>query len=369
MTPDEIDSKIELLDRRIRASRDEALRRYAMFSNSRSLHSLHAHLGRNNNTFVDSVRTRFNGPPDFIAQWIKGLHDALDRRKQSGRIEYGGKLPTEKVVLKCLEDDFLREYTFLFLTRNFYRNYKERVREKPDDALWSVWFGSGNLSWGLVISPALRNSEWTNDKSQMRRERYVYWTIGHVINTGLVDPGSTSPLRFKTLQDFIGFYRSVLKRVSSSRYEQEICDRYLEFLLDSEKPEQEPLLIPEFRYAGKDKHHEYRIDFTVLNGHTFDFTGFELSPASTHVRVKGMSGKTQTAVNAELRDSWEREMEKRNAYYKRYGVNVITFTDTDLKDLDSCFAAIRAQLMRRLEPTLSVQSALSLLNRRHDSNL
>ncbi len=87
----------------------------------------------------------------------------------------------------CLQDDVLAPYTMTFLKRNFYRNFRERIRAKPNDDLWSLWFGAGNLVWGVVIAPARRNEEWTNEQS-MRREAYNYWTVRRIPATGLIDP-------------------------------------------------------------------------------------------------------------------------------------------------------------------------------------
>lgn len=362
-----LELELSRLDRWIHEHQVAALERFRQFSPGASVHSFHAHIGRNNNTFVDSVRTRFGGPRDFIARWVEGLHSRLDDLKAAGRTGYAGRLLSEQLVLRCLEDDLLRSYTFRFLERNFYRNYRERTRQKPDDALWSVWFGSGNLSWGLIIAPAHRDNVWTNDKSQMRRENYVYWTIGHVLATGLHDPASKKPLTFSDTESFATFYRSVLKRVSNSLYEQAVCDRYLNYLSRSPAPLDEPLLIPEFRYAGSERKHEYRLDFTVLNGHTFGFTGFELSPASTHIRVEKVSAKTQAELNQELAATWQREMSKRNAYFQTYGVAVVTFADGDLKRIDECFAQIDRALRARAAPQASIESALVSLKRHHAS--
>lgn len=364
-----VDQKLNELEQWIRQNQDEALRRYAKFANNPSLHSFHANIGRNNNTFVDSVRTRFAGPQDFIARWVVGLHNTLDAMRASGRKRYSSRLLSEEIVLRCLQDDKLREYTFFFLERNFYRNFRERTRNKPDDALWSVWFGSGNLSWGLIIAPAHRNDEWTNDKSQMRREHYTYWTLGHVLSTGFHDPASAYPMKFNTIKDFATFYRSVLKRVSNSLYEQAICDRYLNYIDRSMNPFDEPFLIPEFRYAGKDKYHEFRLDFTVLNGHTFNFTGFELSPSSTHIRVQKAAEKTQVQLNSELADAWEHEVQKRNAYFQTYGINVVTFADKALKDIDACFAQIEAFLRARDTSCSSIDTALNTLMQQHGLGL
>jgi hypothetical protein len=224
MTPAQVAQRIVQLDALLKQGQRDALARFTAFMPGKNLLSFHAYIGKNNNTFVDSIRTRFGGPNEFIAKWIVGLHASLDALRAKGKTGYQGRLLGEEVVLRCLQDPVLKDYTFKFLERNFYRNYVERTRHKPDDALWSVWFGAGNLSWGLIIAPALRNNEWTNDKSQMRREGYTYWTVGHVLEVGLIDPTAPTPMRFDSVEQFTSFYRSVLKRLSASPYEQAISE-------------------------------------------------------------------------------------------------------------------------------------------------
>lgn len=365
MNSNEIEAKITELDKWIRSNQSSALREFSFLTgkDSVSVHVMHAHFGRNNNTFVDSVRTQFTGSEDFIALWVNGLQLKLSEikiRKQYSR--YGRRKYSEEIVYEALQNQTLRMYILKFLERNFYRNFRARIRAKPDDALWSIWFGSGNLSWGLVISPAWRNTDWTNDKSQMRREQYYYWTLGHVLATGLIDSESDQPLTFRKLSDFYKFYRSVLKRVSNSSYEKGICDRYLDYVSHSNAPLLEPLLIPELRYAGKDTKHKHRLDFAILNDHTSQLTGFELSPASTHISVKGMKNKTQKAVNEGLAASWEKEIGKRNDYFEKFGISTITFVDGDLRDLDACFEKMQKLLQQRSTPPASVEQALRSLS-------
>lgn len=360
-----LEQELSQLETWIRENKNAALQQFQKLSPGASIHSFHAHIGRNNNTFVDSVRTRFGGPQEFIALWLDGLEAMLDDVKSRSLTGYGGRPVEEHLVLQCLKDQLLRQYTLKFLERNFYRNYKERTRHKPDDMLWRVWFGSGDLFWGLLIAPAHRNNTWTNDKSQMRRESYTYWTVGHVLATGLFDPNSKEPFKFTSVTEFLTFYRSVLKRVSNSKYEREICDLYLNYLESSAAPLEEPLLIPEFRYAGTERKHEYRLDFTILNGHTFQFTGFELSPASTHIKVEKVGAKSQAELNLELARAWQREVAKRNAYFQTYGVTVVTFADDDLKDVGACFEQIEAALRARAKPAVSIKSALDALALRY----
>jgi hypothetical protein len=345
----------------VKTNRDAALGRYKeIFDENASVHVMHAHIGRNNNTFVDSVRTQFTGPDDFLAQWLFGLKKKILEISATNTGKYGAEIRSEQIIRAMLFDKILREYTLNFLRRNFYRNFFARIRAKPGEDLWSLWFGK-DLCWGLVISPAYRREGWTNDKSQMRREKYTYWTLGHVLETGLIDPQSDEPIRFSSLKQFLAFYQSILKRLSVSKYEQAIFDRYADYISKSTAPLDEPLLIPEFRYAGKDERHLYRVDFTVFNGHTSDLTGFELSPASTHLHVRGVSGKSQREINDELTSAWERETHKRNAYFEKYGITIVTFVDRDLTDADACFSRIRRYLEQRNRQQSSIEEQLAAL--------
>lgn len=101
----------------------------------------------------------------------------------------------------------------------------------------------------------------------------------------------------------------------------------------------------------------------MLNPYTFRFVGFELSPASTHMSVSGIKDKKQIEVNEELKTKWEKEMHKRNEYLGRYGITLVTFTDSDLKNIDTCFATIRSVLSERAERVGDVKSEESRLEK------
>ena len=140
----------------------------------------------------------------------------------------------------------------------------------------------------------------TNDVSEVRRKKFDYWTIGHVMETGFVDPENDEIVKFSTLTEFCQFYKSILKRVSNSLYEKQFFDSYTNYLLESEDYLLEPFMIPELRYLGLEKKHLYRLDFTILNPHTMDFVGIELSPTSTHMVITKAKDKTQKKINEEL---------------------------------------------------------------------
>lgn len=326
----------------------------------RTLPSMHAIIGSKNNTFVDSIRTQFMNPNDFIQQWIKGLLDINEKY----RINPNTGEKHNNILIYLLKNYLFREYAFTFLERNFYKNLQARTRYKPNEVLWELWIGSGNFVYGLLLTPVFRSGEWTNDVSEIRRASYKYWTIGHVMTVGIVDPESTEKIIFRTYDDLFTFYRSTLKKMSNSLYEKELFDRYIKYLKLSNNIDDEPLLIPEIRYAGLEKQHKYRLDFTILNSHTQEYIGFELSPSSSHMSVSGIkSGKTQTQMNIELSKSWEKEMEKRNSYFSDYGISIITFTDENLKDMDSTFNTIENYLKNRSTTSTTINQQMERLMR------
>lgn len=340
----------------LRKLQPDALSRYcASMGRSLSLQSFHATIGGKNNTYVDSVRTQFSDFTDFQAQWLRGLRSELMR--------HGTPYPDSSAyrIATLLQDPVVQRYTFLFLERNFYRNYAERTRAKPSTSLWRLWFGDRNLHWGLLIAPAHRRGEWTNDKSEMRRADYHYWTVGHVLAEGLVDPSTTEPYRFTDLAGLLAFYRSILRRVSNSLYEKAIADRYVSYIENSSAPLEEPFLIPELRYAGLTARHAHRLDFTVLNAHVMSFTGFELSPHSTHYFMKGITTKTQKEINEDLAAKWDKEMEKRNAYFASYGITTITFADSHLANMDACFEIVAQHLSARPSEVVRVADELRMI--------
>lgn len=80
-----------------------------------------------------------------------------------------------------------------------------------------------------MIEPVLRNGSWTNDRSEIRKANYNYWTIGHIMATGLIDSRSEQPHKFKEPENFLEFYSELIKKTSKSPYEKEICDRYINY--------------------------------------------------------------------------------------------------------------------------------------------
>lgn len=312
--------------------------------------------GGKNNVYTDVVRNEFIDFEDFYAQWLAGLMNQFEQDMESQRKKYNGKCYPENEKynnLRLLKYPDIEQFVMLFLERNFYNKIEERTRHKPDENLWSIWFGE-KLTYGLLIAPVFRRGEWTNDKSEIRKVNYAYWTVGHAVTEGFVDAENNKLYKFKDVTDLTNFYKDILSRLSTSQYEKKIYLKYISYINKSSSPLEEPLLIPELRYAGLKKKHEHRLDFTVLNIHSKELVGFEISPASSHMSVSKLKEK-QVQVNRELSLKWGKEMKKRNDYFAEFGITTITFTDETLLDIDKCFDKIIVQLKKRRDDKPSIK--------------
>lgn len=320
-----------------------------------SIQSLHGKIGGKNNIFADVAYSQYSDYRYFQDCWTKGLYE-----KNKYQIMFDSNNLPDVVTLYL--DEFIREYIKLFQERNFYKHYEERIRMKPDSHLWELWFGQ-TITWGLIISPIFSNGKYCGiDHSEIRRTPYKYWTIGHVLNVGGFVNGENNDLyKIADIDALLNFYNNVIYSMSSSQYEKKIYELYIEYLRNSSNVYDEPFLIPELRYAGKAAKHEYRLDFTILNEHTHEFIGYELSPASTHMQIVNLKQRTQSDVNAELKEKWGNECEKRNAYFSKFGIHVISFADKDLENIPECFDKIRPNLENRKNEVPSMEETIRVM--------
>ena len=238
------------------------------------------------------------------------------------------------------DNEIVREWLNLFLERTFLRNYEALTKVRPTIEESVMWIGQENASYGILVTPRFKNGQWENDKSEIRHFKPKYWSIGHILETGLVVPGEDEKIEFKDVEQYLSFFKNTLVRNSGSVHEKEIAKRYCDFVRDSESQNNVPLLIPELRYGGLEKKHEYRLDFTIINPCNMAKVGFELSPWSTHGLLTGTKDKKQKDINAEALANFEKEMKKLKSYFRRFGITVLVYTDTDLKNHDAIFDTI-----------------------------
>jgi hypothetical protein len=234
-----------------------------------------------------------------------------------------------------------QQYFMLFVERSYLKHYDELAKKRPKVEEAEVWIGQNRADYGLLVTPRFVKGQWENDKSEIRHFQPLYWTIGHVLRTGLVVPGKKQTMPFKDPEAYLNFFRNVLVRNSGSSNEYAIAEMYSKFVLKADDPLRVPLLIPEFRYDGLTPQHRYRLDFTVIDPYTMDKVGFELSPWATHGYLRKTGHLSQAQINKIASDNFDKEMRKHKDYFRKHAVYALIFTETDLKDIKSVFAEIR----------------------------
>ncbi len=292
--------------------------------------SLNAMIGGKAAEFIDLHHEVILSPDAYAQLYMKGMKAAMS---PPGPLENAHRRNYETIR----SSRAAREYFMLFLKRSYLKHHDELARVRPDLSESEIWIGQNRADYGLLITPRLRRGKWENDRSEIRHFPKLYWTIGHVLESGLVVDGDKDPIMFDDVNKYLVFFKNTLVRASGSPHEKAIASLYVEYVRATKDPESVPLLIPEFRFEGKTPAHRYRLDFTIINPFTMDKIGYELSPWSTHGYLKSLKGLTQAKINEMAKDNFEREMEKHRSFFKRYGIYALIYTDKQLKKPETVF--------------------------------
>ncbi|MEP2619529.1 MAG: hypothetical protein ABJH25_15995 [Marinomonas sp.] len=290
--------------------------------------SLNAKIGSKNDEFFNLKNEVVNSPEEFRNKWLKGL---------KARINSCHSPNHEWILDMAKEHESFKKYLMLFLERSYLNHFEELSKHRPNPSQSEMWIGQTNANYGLLVTPRFKNGEWENDKSEIRAFKQGYWTIGHVMEAGLVIPGKNKTFTFSDIEQYLLFFTDTLVRNSGSKYEYELAEYYAEYVRSSDKPLEVPLLIPEFRYLGLEKKHKYRLDFLIVNPYTFRKVGFELSPWSTHGYLSKIKDLTQKEVNKMALDNFEKEMKKHRGYFKKHDIVTLIYTDEQLEDCKKLF--------------------------------
>jgi hypothetical protein len=293
--------------------------------------SLNAKIGHKTDHFIDLKNEVINGPEEYIGLWLAGLKRAENRL---GSI----KTAYDELADHIRSSPAMKAYLMKLLRGSYYKHYEALSKTRPAVEQAAIWIGQNNADYGLLVTPRLGRNGWENDKSEIRHFNPRYWSIGHVLKSGLVVNGEKDVMTFANVEDYLKFFKNVLVRQTASIHQKKIAELYCDYVRNAKKPEDLPLLIPEFRYGGADAKHEYRLDFCLIDADTMNRIGFELSPWSTHGQLTGIAGKTQKQVNAEALANFEKEMKKHKSFFRKHDVFVMIYTDTDLKNIDEVFA-------------------------------
>lgn len=290
--------------------------------------------------YIDIANAVIYSPDHFVGLYLKGFKHLAESRPNSA---HGRNF-------KLLQSSpALRKFLLPFLRRVYLRNYEALSKKRPLDEEAAIWIGQNNADYGLLITPRfnVRKNEWENDRSEIRHFDRIYWSIGHVLKTGLVIPGKNEKFTFNNVEEYLNFFSNVIVRQGGSQYEQGIAELYCDFVRSASDPLIVPLLIPELRYEGQASKHKYRLDFTIITNPDLDKFGFELSPWSTHGYLAKTKGLTQTEINQMAQDNFEREMRRHKEFFFKHGIFVLIYTDTDLANLPSVFEDMKSYLEPR----------------------
>ncbi len=301
--------------------------------------SLNATIGGWAKAFIDLHHDVIHSSEQYAQRYMAGLRSGM---------EAGG--PNAKIYRRNFErfrvSQAAQRYFMLFLHRSYLKHFDELSRKRPQLDEAEVWIGQNNADYGLLITPRWNpaTASWENDRSEIRHFRPLYWTIGHVLKTGLVTPQDEDVIRFGSVGDYLTFFKNVLVRASGSPHERAIAQRYVQHVAVASDPLNVPLLIPEFRYEGRAAKHRYRLDFCIIDPLTMQKVGYELSPWSTHGHLSKLGGLTGAEINAMAQDNFEREMEKHKAFFRTHDVFALVYTDRDLIDPDAIFEDMKSRL-------------------------
>lgn len=244
------------------------------------IQSLHATIGCRMNGFIKMKTNSYTSVEELLDTYYLNLSETPD-----------------DIVYKFLQDKECCQYFEIFMKRYFEKNKNELIKIKPTEKMYELWFGDNKHCYGLLITPTYREiypekvMRWENDQSEIRKVKFRYWSVAHILETGIITYNATKKIEFKTIDDLIYFYKAVFYDNSKSKYERAIMMRYFYLLKTNTDYNNIAFLIPELRFQ-KAQEHKYRLDFTVACAEESNKNiGFELSPDSTHAYTKDMDKK------------------------------------------------------------------------------
>ena len=171
------------------------------------------------------------------------------------------------------------------------------------------------------------------------------------METGLVVPNADRRMNFLNVEQYLNFFCDVLVRSAGSIYQDRLAELYCQYVLSRSEKYNIPLLIPEFRYNGISNAHKYTIDFTIIHPYTLDKVGFEISPWSTHGKITGTKSKSQNEINKIAAENRFKEIEKEKAFFRKYGITTLIYSDKEIEKIDDIFSEIKFYLERDVKTT------------------
>lgn len=279
--------------------------------------SLNAFIGSKSDEYIDLKHDVIKTPMEFVSKWVKGLETCANASKTNLTD------PRHLRMYNLLKGNYpnFKKYVGLFLEGSFLKHYDEHYKIKPKIDECEYWFGNNSDEFGFLVTPRFANGQWENDVSEIRHFKYPYWTISHILESGLCYLGEDRIRSFTTVEDFLQFFRDLVRRTKST-YQLQIADKYIEYVKQHESPLSVPVLIPELRYDPFKNRHEHRLDYLIINPWSMSKIGFEFSPWSSHGELTGANRKLKD-YNEDAKNNFEKEMRKHKKYWRKYDINYV----------------------------------------------
>lgn len=319
--------------------------------------SLNAFIGSKTDEYINLTDDVIRSPVEYQSRWLSGLKKALIAATTTGsdpRHKRIAQLISPKSKYRCF-----RKYLSLFLEGSFLKHYEEHYKTKPKIGESEYWFGNNDDEFGLLVTPRYTGEQWENDKSEIRHFSHPYWTIAHLMETGLCYMGEHKVRTFSEIGDYLQFFRDLVRRTKSP-HQLSIADKYIEYVDVHSDPLSVPVLISELRYDPFKTRHQHRLDFLIINPWSMEKYGFELSPWRTHGKLDGAK-RSLKELNKAAQANFEKEMQKHKKYWRKFGVTYIIYTDEDLSDIESVWFDIQNHLDVTNEPYQLDLALLGLL--------
>ncbi len=302
--------------------------------------SLNALIGSKIDDYIDVRNDIIKTPEEFASKWVKGL------KEKAGISEKTHTDPRHIRMLDLLKDKDrkpnFRKYVMLFLKSSFLKHYESHSKTKPKVEESEYWFGDNSDEYGLLVTPRFVNGAWENDKSEIKHFKKPYWTISHVMEVGLCILNKDKIHKFSQIDDYLNFFERSVK-MTKSKYQLYVAEKYIEFVKSSSDPDSIPLLIPELRYDPYKNKHEHRLDYLVINPWDMSKIGFEFSPWSSHGKLSG-AGRSMKDYDEDAKANFEKEMRKHKKYWRKHGILYVTYTSEDLENLEDIWLEIKSYL-------------------------
>lgn len=226
------------------------------------------------------------------------------------------------------QNQILKKYMNLYLEKSFYMHLNERLIAKPDRKLYEIHMGKNRTGGkknirSLYITPRFRDGRWENDESEIRRVKFVFYTIGHLLATGLIvhtDEGMEQ-IKKKGFEDWI----EILYPTNElEKDEMNFVECYLEYVrVHKDRMNRIPLLIPQFRFYGMEEKHKYRADFLLLN---------YLDNANVrHILIELSRNRLHDSQS-------EYDSVRRNDFIQEYDCITLEFRDSEMLDMRKTFS-------------------------------